>query len=94
MDFKNSKIFQIRLTLAHLVNCLVKRSDFGLIAVALKCAATVYIFFYQVFFIKRKNPTQKVFFTVYFFTPKVNHSGVFSWVMSEISYIFVGFMPI
>ena len=36
----------------------------------------------------------KIFFTIYFFTPKVNHSGVFSWVMSEISYIFVGFMPI
>ena len=28
------------------------------------------------------------------FMPKVNHSGVFSWVMSEISYIFVGFMPL
>ena len=29
-----------------------------------------------------------------FFTPKVKYSGLFSWVMSEISYIFVGFMPI
>ena len=27
-------------------------------------------------------------------TPKVKYSGLFSWVMSEISYIFVGFMPI
>ena len=28
------------------------------------------------------------------FMPKVKYSGLFSWVMSEISYIFVGFMPI
>ena len=32
--------------------------------------------------------------TLFFFTPKVKYSGLFSWVMSEISYIFVGFMPI
>ena len=29
-----------------------------------------------------------------YYTPKVKYSGLFSWVMSEISYIFVGFMPI
>ena len=31
---------------------------------------------------------------ILFFTPKVKYSGLFSWVMSEIFYIFVGFMPI
>ena len=46
----------------YLVNCLVKRSPFGLIAASFKCAAMVYIFFYQVFFIKCKNPTQIRFF--------------------------------
>jgi hypothetical protein len=28
------------------------------------------------------------------FTPKIKYSGLFSWVKSEISYLFVGFMPI
>ena len=38
---------------------------------------------------------QLEYFTRFLFlTPKVKYSGLFSWVMSEISYIFVGFCQI
>ena len=45
---------------------------------------------FLIFFYCQSHCQLEYFTQIFFLTPKVKYSGLFSWVMSEISYIFVG----
>jgi hypothetical protein len=46
--------------------------------------------FFEIFFYCQSHCQLEYFTQIFFLTPEVKYSGLFSWVMSEISYIFVG----